>query len=85
MNDIIRMAREARLPVAWISETGVLKWSELKAFAALVAAAEREAIAQMFEASPVLVRVAQNDQGGCIICGLNPKIAAKAIRARGLS
>jgi len=46
------------------------------------AAVEREAIAQMFEASPELVRFAQNDQGGCIICGLNPKIAAKAIRAR---
>jgi hypothetical protein len=52
-------------------------------FANLVAAAEREAIAQMFEASPELISFAQNDQGGCIICGLNPKIAAKAIRARG--
>ena len=52
-------------------------------FANLVAAAEREAIAKMFEASPELVRFAQNDQGGCIICGFYPKIAAKAIRARG--
>jgi hypothetical protein len=47
------------------------------------AAAEREAIAQMFEALPELVRLAQNDQGGCIICGLNPYTEAKAIRARG--
>ena len=45
-------------------------------------AAEREAIAQMFEASPELISFAQNDQGGCVICGLNPKIAVKAIRAR---
>jgi len=47
------------------------------------AAAEREGVAQMFEASPELVRIAQNDQGGCIICGLNPYTEAKAIRARG--
>ena len=47
------------------------------------AAAEREGVAQMFEASPELVRFAQNDQGGCVICGLNPKTEAKAIRARG--
>ena len=54
-----------------------------KRFAHLVAAHEREAIAEMFEASPELVRLAQNGQGGCIICGLNPKTEAKAIRARG--
>lgn len=47
------------------------------------AAAEREAAAQMFEASPELISFAQNDQGGCIVCGFNPKIAVKAIRARG--
>ena len=35
-DDIIRMAREADLPIAWITETGVLKWSELESFAALV-------------------------------------------------
>lgn len=54
-----------------------------KRFANLVAAAEREACAAMFEAAPELISYAQNDQGGCIICGLNPKIAVKAIRARG--
>jgi len=47
------------------------------------AAAEREGVAEMFEASPELISFAQNDQGGCIICGLNPKTEAKAIRARG--
>ena len=59
------------------------EYPELLAFVNLVAGVEREAIAQMFEASPELVRFAQNDQGGCIICGLNPKTEAKAIRARG--
>ena len=47
------------------------------------AAAEREGVAQMFEASPELISFAKNDQGGCIICGLNPYTEAKAIRARG--
>lgn len=48
-DEIIRMAREAGLPNAWISETGVLKWSELEAFAELVTAAEREACAKLAE------------------------------------
>jgi hypothetical protein len=43
------MAWEAGLPNAWISESGVLKWSDLEAFAALVAAAEREACAKLCE------------------------------------
>jgi len=43
-DDIIRIAREADLPIAWISEKGVLRWSELERFAALVAAAERESL-----------------------------------------
>jgi hypothetical protein len=47
------------------------------------AAAEREGVAEMFEASPELISFAKNDQGGCIICGLNPYTEAKAIRARG--
>ncbi len=40
--DVIRMARGAGLPIEWISETGVLKWSDLERFAFLIAAAERE-------------------------------------------
>jgi hypothetical protein len=86
-DDIIRMAREAgfeRLGTyASFGEDWVAFTESLEAFAHLVAKHEREAIAQMFEASPELISFAQNDQGGCIICGLNPKIAAKAIRARG--
>ena len=50
MKTIIEMAREAGLPEAWISETGVLKWSDLERFAALVRADEREACAAMAEA-----------------------------------
>ena len=55
----------------------------LEAFAALVASAEREAIAQMIEDAPALMEFAQNDQGGCLMCGFTPKLAAKTIRARG--
>ena len=53
MKTIIEMAREAGLPEAWISETGVLKWSDLERFAALVRAEaqaeEREACAKVAE------------------------------------
>lgn len=59
----------------------------LEHFAALVAAAaradEREAIAQMFDDAPALVQFAQNDQGGCLVCGFTPKLVIEVIRARG--
>lgn len=48
----------------------------------LVRADEREQIAQMIEDAPPLVEFAQNDQGGCMMCGFTPKLAAKTIRAR---
>ena len=76
-DDIMLMAQKA----GPLTQGPFEEWC--KRFANLVAAHEREAIAEMFEASPELVRLAQNDQGGCIICGLNPKTEAKAIRARG--
>jgi hypothetical protein len=44
--------------------------------------AEREAIAQMVENAPPLAAFA-NDNGGCVTCGFTPKLAARAIRARG--
>jgi hypothetical protein len=47
------------------------------------AAAEREAIAQMIEDSPPLVSFAQNEMGGCVMCGFTPKLAALTIRERG--
>ena len=52
-------------------------------FAKLVAAKEREAIAQMIEEAPELVQFAQNDKGGCMVCGFTPKLATQSIRARG--
>ena len=52
-------------------------------FAGLVAAAEREGIAKMIEDAPPLVEFAQNEHGGCMVCGFTPKLAAHAIRARG--
>ncbi len=48
-DDIIRMAREAGFPMAWMSDSGVLTWTDLEKFAALVAAAEREACAKKCE------------------------------------
>lgn len=48
-----------------------------------IAAAEREACAKMFDEVMPLVPFARNDHGGCLICGFTPKLAAKAIRARG--
>ena len=79
-DDIIRMAEEAsggRQPDGW----GVmLDHEQLERFASLVASAEREAIAKMIEDVPPLVSFAQNDKGGCMICGFTPKLAAETIR-----
>jgi len=82
-DEIILMADASGIAYYGISKDREKFIYYLEAFANLVAAAEREAIAQMFEALPELISFAQNDQGGCVICGLNPKIAVKAIRARG--
>jgi glutamate-1-semialdehyde aminotransferase len=72
--EIIQMARQAGLPEAWISDTGVLKWSDLEAFAKLVAAKEREACAMIAE-TPVSGE--QDD----ITMEAKDRVA-KAIRAR---
>jgi hypothetical protein len=83
-DDIIRMAREAGFNVEQgflLRVTGIDE--DLERFAALVAAAEREAIAQMIEDAPPLVEFSQNDKGGCMVCGFTPKLASAAIRARG--
>lgn len=45
--------------------------------------AEREVIAKMIEDAPPLVKFAQNDKGGCLMCGFTPKLASEIIRARG--
>lgn len=46
-DDIIRMAREAEVPVRWHYDEQGLTPQDLERFAALVAAAEREACAQL--------------------------------------
>jgi hypothetical protein len=46
-------------------------------------ATEREAIARMIEDSPPMVSFAQNEMGGCVMCGFTPKLAALTIRERG--
>ena len=87
-DDIIRMAREVGF-VAYGEDAGEYRiptpafHTRLERFAALVAAAEREAIAQMIEDAPPLVEFSQNDKGGCMVCGFTPKLASAAIRARG--
>jgi hypothetical protein len=48
-DDIIKLAQKAGIPMAWISDSGVLKWTDLERFANLVAAAEREACAKLCE------------------------------------
>jgi hypothetical protein len=84
VRDTKELALEAGLPEAWISETGVLKWSDLKAFEALVRAderdrairenayvlAEREACAKVCDIQSLTVAA-------------SAKVCAEAIRARG--
>ena len=86
---IIEMARQAGMvyrefedEFANANTDGVDK-ETLERFAELVRADEREAIAQMFEGAPALVQFAQNDQGGCLICGFTPKLVIEVMRARG--
>lgn len=81
--DIIRMAQEIAAQYSkaerfqtWTHDYMMQRLMEL-------VAAEREAIAQMIEDAPALMEFAQNDQGGCLMCGFTPKLAAKTIRARG--
>ena len=80
------MAREVGLEVDFDLKANeyMFRYSKdsLSRFAELVAKSEREAIAQLIEDSPLLVEFAQNDQGGCLMCGFTPKLAAQFIRAR---
>ena len=66
--------------VVWTNDTQI---KNLERLVGLARADEREAIAQMIEDAPALMEFAQNDQGGCLMCGFTPKLAAKTIRARG--
>jgi hypothetical protein len=81
MRDTIEMAREAGL-LTWLKPPeDVIE--RFKSFEALVRADEREGIAEMFDAPMRLIPFVQNTQGGCVICGFTPSLAAAAIRARG--
>lgn len=76
--------------IAWAREAGLVMYDyehpSLERFAALAYEAgrkdENEAIAQMIEDAPPLVDFAKNEQGGCVICGFTPKLAAFTIRER---
>ena len=77
-DDIIRMAEEAGfqtdLQDVWITYDGI--WSEeFERFAALVAAAEREACAKVCDAKAIIE--------GAVIDGGTAQQCAAAIRARG--
>jgi hypothetical protein len=58
-----------------IEANGLTLHGDIEHFAELVAAQEREAIARMFEGAPALVQFAQNDQGGCLVCGFTPRLS----------
>jgi hypothetical protein len=70
------VAQHERKRMAWTQD----HWTE---YEHNIASAEREACAKMFDEAIPLMPFAQNDQGGCLICGFTPKLAAEAIRARG--
>jgi hypothetical protein len=67
-DEIIRMARDAGLPEAWIAVSGVLKWSDLERFAALVAEAKDEEIAslnqRLFEMQNAAIELSKLQQQG---------------------
>ena len=83
--EVLALAREADpgFETDTFHEESLVGMEAIERFAALVAAAEREAIAQMIEDAPPLVDFCKNEQNGCLVCGFTPKFAAAAIRARG--
>jgi hypothetical protein len=84
MKTLIEMAREATLLDSrddWSSVPDEYR-EAINAFAELVRADEREQIAQMFDGALPLVEFAQNEHGGCLMCGFTPRLAVAAIRAR---
>ena len=86
-DEIIRMAREAGLPMAWISGSGVLNWTDLKAFADLIAAHKAEiALAEAYRCGHEAGAVAERE--ACAkLCEAQGEYGwqqyAEAIRARG--
>jgi hypothetical protein len=80
MRTLIDMAHEVYGEHTFWTEAQLLRLKELER---LVRADEREGIAEMFDAPMRLIPFVQNTQGGCVICGFTPSLAAAAIRARG--
>ena len=91
-DEIIKLAREAGLPMAWISGSGVLNWTDLKAFANLIAAHKAEvALAEAYRCGHEAGAVAEREACADIVdnadtpdCGgWNALGISRAIRARG--
>jgi len=87
MKTVIEMAREAGFMLVAEPDPDTGGWwecfdSEIETLVALVRADEREQIAQMIQDAPPLVEFAQNEHGGCLMCGFTPRLAADHIRAR---
>ena len=61
---LMALAKDAGLPTAWISDSGVLTWTDLEHFAALVAAHEREECAKV--AKQFDIDHPNTNYGGCI-------------------
>jgi hypothetical protein len=74
--DIIRMAREAGISKPWDQEP--VKWETLDRFAALVAAAEREACAKVCD--ELVTHTQSRGDGDATLAAFS---CAAAIRARG--
>jgi hypothetical protein len=82
-DEIIEMAKQSGAMfdhMTWVERD---LFPVFERFAKLVAQHERELIAEIIEDAPDLVEFAQNEQGGCLMCGFTPKLAAEYIRARG--
>ena len=87
-DEIIRMAREAGLPMAWISDTGVLNWTDLEAFANLVLANNPPQSSMAWQEGYEAGKQAEREDcakvcEGRLQEGLNFEGCAAAIRARG--
>ena len=83
-DEIIEMAKQSGLINKDYDSSFLNKFTyAVENFAKLVAQHERELIAEIIEDAPDLVEFAQNEQGGCLMCGFTPKLAAEYIRARG--
>ena len=82
--DTIEMAREAGF-VEYELEDYTSSGYDVRyeRLIAMARADEREGIAEMFDAPMRLIPFVQNTQGGCVICGFTPSLAAAAIRERG--